>query len=137
MAGHSGGQRASTGCKLSPPYSINKLLLSARLRKVTSGYDAVMIAAKELPAEWLLVIAACSQEAQEAEMYSGRFAGAWVVKRAGRWVPSLRPLAVRGIVEKVGETTRGGRRAYYRMADIQGVNKALTQLGVLPARQEQ
>src|SRR5262249_31740115 len=38
-----------------------------------------------------------------------------------------------GILEKVGETARGGRRAYYQMPNREGVERALRELGALPA----
>ena len=43
------------------------------------------------------------------------------------WVPNLRVLGAYGIVQKSG-SSRGGQRAYYRMADLQGVKRALTEL---------
>jgi hypothetical protein len=46
-------------------------------------------------------------------------------------VPSLRPLGAAGIVEKSGDTVRGGRRAYYRMPDVDGVERGLRELGLL------
>lgn len=65
--------------------------------------------------------------AYEEAGQSPEFAGAWVVERLGAWVPSLRPLASRGIVVKT-DTARGGRRAYYTMPDREGVGRALAEL---------
>jgi len=67
----------------------------------------------------------CYELAGETE----EFAGAWVVNRLGHWVPSLRTLASRGVLQKV-DTSRGGRRAYYRMLDRAGVRRALEELKV-------
>lgn len=89
-----------------------------------SGYDAVRTIAKERP-EWMDVVRASFQEAQTSE----RFAGAWVLERLGRWAPSLQMLTRYGVIEKDGESTRGGRRAYYRMPDREGVARALRELG--------
>ena len=44
---------------------------------------------------------------------------------APSWRPGLRLLAAHGLIEKVGESTRGPR-AYYRMPDPDGVEQALT-----------
>ena len=87
-----------------------------------SPYTAVKEIAREKP-EWIPVVQACYEEAGETE----EFAGAWVLNRLGRWVPSLRSLASRGVLQKV-DTTRGGRRAYYRMLDRDGVGRALEEL---------
>lgn len=49
---------------------------------------------------------------------------------AGRqtWLPGLRALAAHGLVEKSGLSTRGRRRAYYRMPGGPGVEAALHEL---------
>jgi hypothetical protein len=91
-----------------------------------SVYRAVKVLAREHP-QWLDVVKACHEEAAEVD----EFAGAWVVRRLGRWIPSLRILARYGILEKV-DTSRGGRRAYYRMVDREEVGRALQELSVLP-----
>jgi hypothetical protein len=92
---------------------------------VLSGGAAVKVLAREHP-DWLDVVRASYEEAGQSD----RFAGAWVCQRLGRWVPSLRMLAAYGILEKV-DTSRGGRRAYYRMPARQEVGKALRELGAL------
>ena len=89
-----------------------------------SPYAAVKVLARENP-EWLDVVRACYDQAEETE----EFAGAWVRRRLGRWFPSLRILGRYGILEKV-DVSRGGRRAYYRMPDREGVEKALRELGI-------
>lgn len=91
--------------------------------------DAVRRLARERP-EWLAVLEATVAVAARSEPYGGEFAGAWVLdemaKRGqGRWVPNLRLLASYGLIEKYGPSTRGGRRAYYRMIDREGVEAAL------------
>jgi len=92
------------------------------------AYNAVKRLAREKPS-WLPIVKACLQEAKESK---GEFAGAWVLetlnKSGGKgWFPNLRPLVAYGIL-KHEQTTRGGRRAYYTMPDIQGVEKALKEL---------
>lgn len=94
---------------------------------VLSGYSATKALARERP-EWLEVVKACYEEARSSE----EFAGAWVVRRLGRWIPSLRVLAGYGIVERV-HVARAGRRAYYRMPDRAGVGRALVELSLLDA----
>ncbi len=67
----------------------------------------------------------------EANRTKGEFAGAWVlneVKKSGRtWFPNLRPLVSYGILQRT-DVTRGGRRAYYVLPDIQGVQTALREI---------
>jgi hypothetical protein len=84
--------------------------------------------------EWIPALRAACQAARKAERYGGEFAGAWVVSELEQltgeraWLPGLRTLAVYGLIEKAGPSTRGGRRAYYRMPDRPGVELALQQL---------
>lgn len=87
-----------------------------------SSYTAVKEIAREKP-EWIAVVQACYEVAGKTE----EFAGAWVLKRLGHWVPSLRTLASRGILQKT-DTSRGGRRAYYCMPNREGVGRALEEL---------
>lgn len=77
--------------------------------------------------EWLPVLETCYGVALST---TNRFCGAWVYNRLGRWFPSLRTLVRYGILEKL-DTSRGGRRAYYRMVDLEEVRKDLTGLAVL------
>jgi hypothetical protein len=83
--------------------------------------------ARERP-EWLPIVRAACKVAEESEPYGGRFAGRWVLQEAGRWEPGLRLLVSYRLLEKAGESTRGGRRAYYRMPDWRGVRHALERL---------
>ena len=79
--------------------------------------------------DWMGVVRACYDVATERPGQA--FAGAWVLRRHGSWLPNLRLLAGYEIVRKEGESTRGGRRAYWVMPDPEGVNRALTELGYL------
>lgn len=94
---------------------------------------AVMRLASERP-DWLPVLQAACESARQAEEYDGEFAGSWVLAQLKQltgenaWRPGLRTLAVYGLIEKSGPSTRGGRRAYYRMPDRQGVELGLEEL---------
>ena len=99
-------------------------------------YSAVMELAREHPyspgmvehqrVNWLQVIRACCEEHRRVE--AGGFAGAWVRNKVG-WFPGLSMLSRYGILRKRGETTRGGRRAYWIVVDVEGTERALAQLG--------
>jgi len=83
--------------------------------------------------DWLPVVDAAVAVAERAEASGGEFSGAWVVdelvQRGGpRWIPNLRILVSYGLLEKSGPSTRGGRRAYYRMPDHAAVAEALRPL---------
>ncbi len=94
---------------------------------------AVAALTKERP-QWLPVLEAALTVAERAEPYGGEFAGAWVLdeleQRTGHrtWLPNLRVLVSYGFLEKVGASTRGGRRAYYRCVGAQAIGRALTRL---------
>ena len=80
--------------------------------------------------DWLPVLEAAAVVAARVEEHGGEFAGAWVVdelarRGSPRWIPNLRILVSYGLLEKSGPSTRGGRRAYYRMPDRVGVEKAI------------
>ena len=100
---------------------------------MSNGYVGTMRLAKECHSyrnpdggscDWLLVVRGCYVTAE----YSEEFAGSWIADKG--WFPNLRTLAKCGIIEKAG-TARGGKRAYYRMPDREGVGKALRELGYL------
>lgn len=76
--------------------------------------------------DWLVVVKACYEEALRSSIFSGSR-----IARIVGWFPSLRTLVRYGILEKCGPTSRGGRRAYYKMPDPEGVRKALEELGHL------
>ncbi len=84
--------------------------------------------------DWLPVLWAALQRAKKAAPYGGVFAGRYVLQELshamGRpaWAPGLRPMATYGLLQKEGESSRGGQRAYYRMPDPGGVERALGEL---------
>ena len=84
--------------------------------------------------DWIAVLEAAIAVSDRVDPLGGEFAGAWVIdeleRRAGHrtWLPNLRVLLTYGLVEKVGESTRGGRRAYYRMPARKAVAEALSRL---------
>ncbi len=91
---------------------------------ITTGYISTKRFLRDYP-EWLPVLRAC---VAEAERTRGEFAGAWVFQEAQKlgvpWFPNLRSLASYGILRRT-DVSRGGRRAYYAMPDIDGVRAAL------------
>ena len=84
----------------------------------------------EHPEERPLLQAACDQ-ARKCE--PGDFAGSWVLQEMAQqtgkpaWRPGLRRLSAFGLIEKT-DTSRGGRRAYYRMPDRPAVEQVLAEL---------
>ena len=101
----------------------------------TSTREQVQRLAADRP-DWLPILRAAVTLAERTEQYGGQFAGRWVLEEWIRntnpevpWQPGLRTLAAYGLIEKAGASTRGGRRAYYRMADRAGVDAALRELG--------
>jgi hypothetical protein len=95
--------------------------------------DAIRRLAAERPS-WVPVARAACAEARRAQPYGGRFAGSWVLKELGResgrpaWRPGLRVLVNYGVLQKSSESTRGGRRSYYCMPEVDAVEKALREL---------
>ena len=83
---------------------------------------------------WVPILRAACAQAEKSEPYGGQFAGRWVLQevkaQTGKteWQPGLRRLVAYGLLRKVGESTRGGRRAYYRMPDRAGVELALEEI---------
>jgi len=105
------------------------LLLMKKSNVISESEQAVRRLAYEHP-DWLPVLEAAAAVAANVEEYGGEFAGAWVVDELGRrgrprWIPNLRILVGYGLLEKSGPSTRGGRRAYYRMPDRVEVERAL------------
>lgn len=84
--------------------------------------------------DWVPVLRAACEQARKSEPFGGQFAGRWVLQEwaqqtgTQQWKPGLRLLVAYGLLEKVGESTRGGRRAYYRMPDRARVEQALKNL---------
>jgi hypothetical protein len=82
--------------------------------------------------EWVRIVNAALAVASRSQPYGGEFPGARVLQElkaqgggGQEWIPNLRLLVSYRILEKVGESTRSGRRAYYRFPDPQGVEEAL------------
>lgn len=95
-----------------------------------NGYNSTIELLKDYP-EWRPVVKAALEETKSLK--TSRVAGAWILNRAKRngvhWIPNFRKLVSYGILQKEGESTQGGRRSYYSMPDIQGVEKALKESG--------
>jgi len=95
-----------------------------------NGYEATIRLLRDNP-DWYPIVLAALEEARFVS--SGIFAGKWVLDKAKRygvtWVPGLRKLVSYGVLVKDGESTRGGRRAYYSMPNQEGVEKALAEIG--------
>lgn len=90
---------------------------------IINAEQAVRRLASEHP-DWLPVLEAAVSIAKDVEP-DGDFAGAWVANKLGHWIPNLRILVSYGLLEKSGPSTRGGRRAYYRMPNREGIERAL------------
>lgn len=101
----------------------------------SKGYVGTVALLRDYP-EWRGVVLAALEEA--VAIQGDRFAGAWVLERARkhgvRWIPNLRKLVAYGVLEKEGDSTRGGRRSYYAMSDTEGVERALREVGVSTRR---
>jgi hypothetical protein len=105
------------------------LLLMKESNVILDRDLAVRRLAREHP-DWLPVLEAAVAVAADAEAHGGEFPGAAVADELGRrgaprWFPNLRILVSYGLIEKSGPSTRGGRRAYYRMPARAEVEKAL------------
>jgi hypothetical protein len=103
-------------------------------------YDAEVVGSDETRAvqrlaaehpDWITVLEAAIAVASRSGSGGEEFAGSSVLQelesRAGhrQWFPNLRLLVTYGILEKSGETTRGGRRAYYRFVNHLATGAAL------------
>lgn len=98
---------------------------------ITTSQQAVQRLALERP-DWLPVLEAAVVVAATSEGYGGEFPGAAVLDELAkrgqrRWIPNLRILVSYGLIEKSGRSTRGGRRAYYRMPQRVAVEQALAE----------
>ncbi len=102
------------------------------MKESNLGKD-VEVAVRRLAIEhpdWLAVLEAAAAVAAKVEEHGGEFAGSWVVDELARrgqprWIPNLRILVSYGLLEKSGPSTRGGRRAYYRMPNRGDVVEAI------------
>jgi hypothetical protein len=94
------------------------------------GYHGVMAMQY---AVLLTAAAACVELADELGPETP-LAGRWILDRAkmkmpGIWLPNFKPFVTLGILTQVSGS-RGGRRAYYRIVDCEGSNRALLERGV-------
>jgi hypothetical protein len=62
--------------------------------------------------------------------HGNQFSGSSVLTMEPEIASNLRPLSLRGIVEKTGGSKRG-HRAFYRLVDPPGVERALRELGII------
>jgi hypothetical protein len=96
---------------------------------LTPGYIAAKRFLRDHPGR-IQIVRACIAEAERTR---GEFAGAWVLQEAQklgvRWFPNLRSLASYGILRRT-DVSRGGRRAYYAMPDVEGVKAALREFQI-------
>jgi hypothetical protein len=92
-----------------------------------SSYDRTMQLAREGNALALAILKECHNWVIR-EGRDQQFAARWVL--GGVPVVNLRTLSTRGILQKVG-SSRGGHRAYYQIADLDDVGRALRTLGLL------
>lgn len=105
-------------------------------KKAMSPRGRVRRLALEHP-EWLSVVEAATRVAERVDGQGGEFAGAWVLDELdGVWMPNLRLLSSYGLIEKSGESTRGGRRAYYRMPEWREIRAALADWQAPGAREQ-
>jgi hypothetical protein len=98
--------------------------------------DAVLQLAHDHP-DWIPILRAACVVAKNTEPFGGRFAGRWVLQELANqegvplvdvWKPGLKRLVAYDLLTKAGESTRGGRRAYYSMPDRAEVERALRDL---------
>ena len=94
----------------------------------TPGYDATRRFLRDFPLpNHFAIVKACVDLAEHTH---GDFAGAWVLQEARKsgveWFPNLRSLVSYGILRRT-DVTRGGRRAYYIMPDVEGVRAAIAE----------
>lgn len=83
----------------------------------------------------MLAIAAARAELAEDFGRETNLAGSWILERAGTripglWMPGLKRFVALGILIRTGGS-RGGHRAYYRLADLEGMRRALHECGVV------
>ena len=97
------------------------------------GYLATKRLAVEKP-KWISILKCVVELIKEFETkgIGKEICGKWVLDKAKEkgiadWFPGLRTLVSYGILQKTA-SSRGGRRAYYIMPDIEGVEKALKEL---------
>jgi hypothetical protein len=101
------------------------------MKEASIGYRAVM--AIEQPYE-LIAILACVELADELGSEQP-LAGEWILDRVrvkipDFGIPNFKPFVRKGVLTRVSGS-RGGKRAYYLMADRDGSKLALVDRGVL------
>lgn len=102
---------------------------------------AVAALAAEKP-EWIPVLEAAIAVSDRVDKHGGEICGAWVIdelesrSRRKMWLPNLRVLQSYGLVEKVGDSVRGGRRAYYRIPEKRALAEALSRLEPEPGSKQ-
>ncbi len=86
--------------------------------------------------DWLPVLRAACTVAERIGP-DGEFAGRWVLQEYAKqtrktvteaWKPGIRRLDAYGLISKSGASTRGGKRAYYRMPDREEIERTLAEL---------
>ena len=92
-----------------------------------SGHEAVIKLAVEDP-EWLPLVKAAWEFAHQS---GNHFSGKWILGYAqAGWFPNLKPLVSRGILVKE-YSTASGKKAYYRVGDLDATGRALRELGLV------
>jgi hypothetical protein len=94
------------------------------IRRPSLSYSGVMLVAKERP-NLLPLVEAALRVGRDGDQFSG----AAVFAAAPGLTSNLLPLSRRGVVEKTGRTPDD--RAFYRLVDPPGVERALRELGRL------
>lgn len=108
-------------------------LLPRRPQAPSGGLDphpGVLKLSREQPPVWIWATMAAYLCARRG---NGFFAGSYVLREAGTWLPGITMLRRYGIVVKDGESTRGGHRAWYRLPEAEKVAAALCSLGLNPS----
>jgi hypothetical protein len=83
--------------------------------------------------EWVKVLSAACIVAERIGP-DAAFAGRWVLQEYAQTggspnKPGLRRLVAYGLIEPTGMTSRGGKRAYYKMRHREEIERVLTELG--------
>jgi len=84
--------------------------------------------------DWLPILRAACRVAGRIDP-GAAFAGSWVLQDYARATgespnkPGLRRLVSFGLIEPTGVTSRGGKRAYYRMENRNEIERILKELG--------
>jgi hypothetical protein len=90
------------------------------------SYAGVKLLAEERP-EFLPLVEAAHRIVVQ---HGNQFSGTSVLTLAPEVTTNLHPLSRRGIVEETGGSRRG-HRAFYRLVDPPGVERALRELGII------